>query len=108
MGPESTADKFTIGGTIQSTKTQQYLNVANVSTSYKPLVWSKTATTTAWGLEGDTIITVQGSSYGRQLNFLVCAGSGSGLYELYLQLGSDTPKGGSCSNYQTIHLPCLC
>jgi carbonyl reductase 1 len=66
LGPESAADEFTIGSTIQSKKTSQYLNIATASTSYKPLVWGKTGDTTAWGLEGDTIITVQGSSYGRR------------------------------------------
>jgi hypothetical protein len=66
LGPESAADDFTIGGTIQSRKTSQYLNIQNATTSYKPLKWEATATTTAWGLEGDTIITVQGSSYGRR------------------------------------------
>ncbi|EDU48231.1 predicted protein [Pyrenophora tritici-repentis Pt-1C-BFP] len=65
LGPESAADTFTIGGTIQSAKTSKYLNIGTASTSYKPLVWGATAQTTAWGLEGDTIITVQGSSYGR-------------------------------------------
>lgn len=146
MGPESTADDFTIGGTIQSKKTAQYLNIQTVSTSYKPLVWGATGDTTAWGLEGDTIITVTGSSYGRrelvalfaraaqirafhlnqveevvlgfaaqvlmnvmaELNFLVCKSSDAGYYDLYLQTGSDTPSGKSCSNFQTIHLPCLC
>ncbi|CAE7025822.1 hypothetical protein PTTW11_03974 [Pyrenophora teres f. teres] len=66
LGPESTADEFTIGGTIQSKKTSKYLNIGTASTSYKPLVWGATGQTTAWGLEGDTIITVQGSSYGRR------------------------------------------
>jgi len=66
MGPESSADEFTIGSTIQSKKTSQYLNIKTVSTSYKPLVWGASGDTTAWGLEGDTIITVQGSSYGRR------------------------------------------
>ena len=66
LGPETAADEFTIGGTIQSKKTSQYLNIANASTSYKPLVWGATGETTAWGLEGDTIITVQSSSYGRR------------------------------------------
>lgn len=66
MGPESTADNFTIGGTIQSKKTGQYLNIQTASTSYKPLVFGATGDTTAWGLEGDTIITVTGSSYGRR------------------------------------------
>ncbi|KAH7090606.1 hypothetical protein FB567DRAFT_520239 [Paraphoma chrysanthemicola] len=108
LGPEAAADEFTIGGTIQSRKTNQYLNIQTASTSYKPLKWEATGSTTAWGLEGDTIITVQGSSYGRQLNWLVCKSSDAGYYDLYLQTGSDTPSGRSCSNYQTIHLPCLC
>ncbi|KAJ4297550.1 hypothetical protein N0V90_005442 [Kalmusia sp. IMI 367209] len=61
----ASADEFTIGSTIQSKKTSQYLNIQTASTSYKPLVWGTTGDTTAWGLEGDTIITTQGSSYGR-------------------------------------------
>jgi hypothetical protein len=106
-----------------------YLNIATASTSYKPLVWGATGETTAWGLEGDTIITVRGSSYGRrkysrkgfvcgshslmlilglELNFLVCKSADASYYDLYLQTGSDTPSGRTCSNYQTIHLPCLC
>ncbi|PVI06040.1 hypothetical protein DM02DRAFT_683023 [Periconia macrospinosa] len=109
LGPETAADEFTIGGTIQSKKTGLYLNVNKAaSTSYKPLSWGATGSTTAWGLEGDTIITVQGSEFGRQLNFLACASSSSGYYDLYLQTGSDQPSGKTCSNYQTIHLPCLC
>jgi hypothetical protein len=43
-----------------------------------------------------------------ELNFLVCNNAASGYYDLYLQTGSDTPSGKTCSNYQTIHLPCLC
>jgi hypothetical protein len=66
LGPEASGDEFTIGGTIQSRKTAQYLNIQNATTSYKPLKWEAAASTTAWGLEGDTIITVQGSSYGRR------------------------------------------
>lgn len=129
LGPETAADEFTIGGTIQSKKTSLYLNIATTSTSYKPLVWGTTGDTTAWGLEGDTIITVQGSSYGRrkhprrcrrhgspfllltrdaELNFLVCKSTDASYYDLYLQTGSDVPSGRTCSNYQTIHLPCLC
>jgi hypothetical protein len=128
LGPETAADEFTIGGTIQSKKTSLYLNIATASTSYKPLVWGTTGDTTAWGLEGDTIITVQSSSYGRrkyfkkgvygsssvvltcsvELNFLVCKSAEASYFDLYLQTGSDTPSGRTCSNYQTIHLPCLC
>lgn len=66
LGPESSADEFTIGGTIQSKKSGLYLNIQNATTSYKPLKWESAGSTTAWGLEGDTIITVQGSSYGRR------------------------------------------
>ncbi|KAH8730581.1 hypothetical protein GQ44DRAFT_448965 [Phaeosphaeriaceae sp. PMI808] len=108
LGPESSADEFTIGGTIQSRKTALYLNLQNVTMSYKPLKWEAVATTKEWGLEGDTIITVQGSSYGRQLNWLVCKSSDANYYDLFLQTGSQTPSGRTCSNYQTIHLPCLC
>lgn len=43
-----------------------------------------------------------------ELNWLVCKATTGNNYDLYLQLGSDTPSGRSCSNYQTIHLPCLC
>jgi hypothetical protein len=43
-----------------------------------------------------------------ELNFLACKSSDASYYDLYLQTGSDTPSGKSCSNYQTIHLPCLC
>ena len=111
MGPEALGEYFVIGSTIQSTNTSMYLNIGTSSTSYLPLYFNSTASTTAWGLEGDTIITETGSMYGRQLNFLVCEASetgGSGYYDLYLQTGSDTPSGRTCSNYQTIHLPCLC
>ncbi|KAF2843562.1 hypothetical protein M501DRAFT_994527 [Patellaria atrata CBS 101060] len=109
MGPESGAEMFQIGSTIQSDKSKLFLNIGAASTSYKPLSFGASGNTTAWGLEGDTIITTQGSSYGRQLNFLACARSGaSGYYDVYLQTGSDTPSGQTCSNYQTLHLPCLC
>lgn len=66
IGPENAADEFTIGGTIQSKKTGKYLNIQTTTTSYKPLAWESEGVTTAWGLEGDTIITVQTSSYGRR------------------------------------------
>ncbi|KAF2263368.1 hypothetical protein CC78DRAFT_465751, partial [Lojkania enalia] len=108
LGPEASAEDFTIGSTIQSKQTSQFLNIVEASTSYKPLVFSGTGDTTAWGLEGDTIITVQGSSYGRQLNFLACKSADANYYDIYLQTGSQTPSGKSCSNYQTLHLPCLC
>ena len=107
LGPEATGETFNIGASIQSTKSNLYINIENDSTSYKTLTLGKNPTTTAWGLEGDTIITTQKSSYGRQLNFVVCALSG-GYYQPYLQTGSQTPAGKSCSNYLTLHLPCLC
>ncbi|KAF2800713.1 hypothetical protein K505DRAFT_403835 [Melanomma pulvis-pyrius CBS 109.77] len=108
LGPEASAEDFTIGATIQSKQTARFLNIVAASTSYKPLVFEAAGTTTAWGLEGDTIITTTGSSFGRQLNFLACKSADSTYYDLYLQTGSDTPSGKTCSNYQTIHLPCLC
>ena len=43
-----------------------------------------------------------------ELNFLACKSTDAAYYDLYLQTGSDTPSGKTCSNYQTIHLPCLC
>jgi hypothetical protein len=43
-----------------------------------------------------------------ELNFLVCDSATDGYYNLYLQTGSDEPADQTCSNYQTIHLPCLC
>lgn len=48
------------------------------------------------------------ADYDTELNFLVCSSSTSGYYDLFLQTGADTPSGKSCSNYQTLHLPCLC
>lgn len=42
-----------------------------------------------------------------ELNFLACETSTSGAYKLYLQTGSDTPSGETCT-LQTLHLPCLC
>ncbi|KAK0100952.1 hypothetical protein ONS96_006185 [Cadophora gregata f. sp. sojae] len=110
MGPESTSEYFTIGNTIQSVNSSLYLNIGEKvdGRSYLPLSFAKTANTTAWGLEGDTVITVTGSAYGRQLNFLACNSRTNGYYDLYLQTGSDVPSGVTCSNYQTIHTPCLC
>lgn len=43
-----------------------------------------------------------------ELNFLACRSTEGGYYDLFLQTGSDVPSGKTCSNYQTIHLPCLC
>ncbi|KAF2455338.1 hypothetical protein BDY21DRAFT_350482 [Lineolata rhizophorae] len=107
LGPEESADTFDISGTIQSTTTGLYLTIGESDASYMPITWSEEGTTTAWGLEGDTIITTQSSSYGRQLNWVVCADETSGYYDIYLQTGADVPPG-DCSNYQTLHLPCLC
>ncbi|KAF4832066.1 hypothetical protein CGCTS75_v004963 [Colletotrichum tropicale] len=90
-----------------SANSSSYLNIGSDTTSYKSLKFSNASETTAWGLEGDTIITTQGSTWGRQLNFLVCELE-QGYWQVYLQTGSDTPSGKTCSNYQTIHLPCLC
>ena len=42
-----------------------------------------------------------------ELNFLVCELEG-GFWEVFLQTGSEEPSGQTCSNFQTIHLPCLC
>lgn len=69
MGPEATSEYFVIGSTIQSTNSSLYLNLGNSSTSYLPLSFDTTSTTTAWGLEGDTIITADGSKYGRRKLF---------------------------------------
>ncbi|KAK3937891.1 hypothetical protein QBC46DRAFT_266437 [Diplogelasinospora grovesii] len=107
LGPAASSEYFNIGGTIQSTNTSMYINIGSDSTSYKTLTFGKTATTTGWGLEGDTIITTTSSSYGRQLNFVACE-LDSQYWQVYFQTGSATPSGGTCSNYQSLHLPCLC
>ncbi|KAH8757533.1 hypothetical protein BGZ57DRAFT_771905 [Hyaloscypha finlandica] len=109
MGPEATSEYFTIGSSIQSLNSSLFLNIGpGTGKSYLPLSLDTVPTTTAWGLEGDTVITTAASSYGRQLNFLACNSATTGYYTLYLQKGSDTPSGQNCSNYQTIHTPCLC
>jgi hypothetical protein len=66
LGPAATGEYFNIGGTIQSVNSSLYINIGSDSTSYKTLTFNKTATTSAWGLEGDTIITTTASSYGRR------------------------------------------
>jgi hypothetical protein len=67
LGPEATAEEFDIGGTIKSTETGLYINInSDDPASYKSLGFGETGTTTAWGLEGDTIITKQGTSFGRR------------------------------------------
>ncbi|KAH0611403.1 uncharacterized protein H6S33_010668 [Morchella sextelata] len=108
MAAEATAERFIISGSIQDTTSGLYLNVdSSATTSYKAISFGATATTTGWGLEGDTIITTNASVFGRQLNFLACETSTAGAYKLYLQTGSDTPSGETCT-LQTLHLPCLC
>ncbi|KAI1205052.1 uncharacterized protein F4807DRAFT_294110 [Annulohypoxylon truncatum] len=107
MGPEASSEYFEIGSTIQNANTSAYLNIGDDATSYKTLTFADASSTDAWALEGDTIITATGSSFGRQLNFLVCQLSGS-YWQVYLQTGSETPSGKTCSNYQSLHLPCLC
>ncbi|RDB16949.1 Endo-1,4-beta-xylanase C [Hypsizygus marmoreus] len=107
LGPESSSGRFTLGSTISlnsATGSKLYLNIDNSgSQSYKALTFGASATTTNWGLEGDTIITTSP----RQLNFIACATSSSTVYDVYLQQGNDTPAGKSCT-LVTLHLPCLC
>ncbi|KAJ3570368.1 hypothetical protein NP233_g4451 [Leucocoprinus birnbaumii] len=106
LGPEASSGYFTISGSIalNGGSSKLYLNVNNtVTTSYKPLTLGTTASTTNWGLEGDTIIITNP----RQLNFIACATSNPSYYDVYLQTGNDTPSGASCT-LQTLHLPCLC
>ncbi|TGJ83250.1 hypothetical protein E0Z10_g5527 [Xylaria hypoxylon] len=111
MGPEAKSEYYNIGsGTIQSTNSSAYLTVGADNTSYKTLTLSSSAGTAApgWALEGDTIITGTSSKWGRQLNFLVCKVGTGDYWQVYLQTGSDVPSGKTCSNYQSLHLPCLC
>ncbi|KAK6208332.1 hypothetical protein LQW54_006956 [Pestalotiopsis sp. IQ-011] len=107
MGPESSSEYFDVAGTIESVNTTRYLNIGSDSTSYKAVTFGNASTTTGWGLEGDTIITTTASTWGRQLNFLACQLDDT-YWQVYLQTGSDVPSGPTCSNYQTLHLPCLC
>ena len=78
MGPEESAESFEIDTTIQSTNTSMFINIADDETSYKPLCFGETGETTAWGLEGDTIITTTESSYGRRECFSIERRSGRG------------------------------
>ncbi|KAI1084908.1 hypothetical protein F5B20DRAFT_523646 [Whalleya microplaca] len=107
MGPEATSEFFDIAGTIQSTNSSAFLNIADEESSYKTLTFADASSTDAWELEGDTIITGTASSYGRQLNFLVCQLEGQ-FWQVYLQTGSETPAGKTCTNFVSLHLPCLC
>ncbi|KAH9221120.1 hypothetical protein DL95DRAFT_455899 [Leptodontidium sp. 2 PMI_412] len=69
MGPEATSEYLIISSTIQSTNTSLYLNIGGKvgGKSFLPLSFGKVANTTAWGLEGDTVITTTGSGYGRRM-----------------------------------------
>jgi hypothetical protein len=67
MGPEATGEFFIINESIQSQNSSLYLNIGTSTASYLPLTLDATSNTTAWGLEGDTIITTQTSSYGRRM-----------------------------------------
>lgn len=72
LGPEASAETYLIDSTIQSTNTSAYLNINDADTSYKLLSLGETSNTTAWGLEGDTIVTTEGSVYGRrELRFVL-------------------------------------
>ncbi|KAJ3767380.1 hypothetical protein FB446DRAFT_755101 [Lentinula raphanica] len=108
LGPESSSGYFTIGTTISvpgESGTSLYLNVdtSDTTVSYQALTFGPTATTTDWGLEGDTIIETDP----RQLNFLTCATEDASVYSLYLQTGNDSPSGQTCS-LTSLHLDCLC
>ncbi|ESK97173.1 hypothetical protein Moror_6256 [Moniliophthora roreri MCA 2997] len=106
LGPESSSGHFDIDGTISISDSSPslYLNAdSSSSKSYQALTFNETATTSSWGLEGDTIIITDP----RQLNFLACATNSSEIYDVYLQMGNDIPSGQSCTMI-TLHLPCLC
>lgn len=67
VGPEASSEYFTIGSSIQSLNSSLYLNIGpSTGKSYLPLSFDKTSNTTAWRLEGDTVITVTESTYGRR------------------------------------------
>lgn len=105
LGPESGAGLFTIGSTVQLNSAigpPLFLNVnMTATTSWKPLTLDATATTTTWTMSGDTIVD------GNTQNFAVCPISGSTNYNLFLQTGNDMPSD-ACTDWITIHLPCLC
>jgi len=105
LGPEASSGYFTITTTISvpsSTGSLLYLNVGNATTSYVPLSLDPVATTTDWGLEGDTIITTNP----RQLNFLACNSTNPNYFTLYLQNGNDMPS--TACSLISLHLDCLC
>lgn len=66
MGPESSSEYFDVNGTIESVNTTRYLNIGSDTTSYKTVTFGNSSSTTAWALEGDTIITSAGSTWGRR------------------------------------------
>ncbi|EJD05944.1 uncharacterized protein FOMMEDRAFT_77495 [Fomitiporia mediterranea MF3/22] len=102
LGPESSSGWFNIGSTVQDTNSSLFLNVdMSATTSYKPLTLDDTATTTTWSMSGDTII-----ASGQQ-NFVVCPSDNSSLLNFFLQTGNDMPSS-TCTDWITIHLPCLC
>ncbi|KAJ3044684.1 hypothetical protein HDV00_001088 [Rhizophlyctis rosea] len=89
LGSESTGGRYIIAnGKIQTVGSGLYLNYENTTNGYKALTFDATSTSTGWGLEGDTIITTNGSPLGRQLNFLVCGSQNV----LYLATNNDKPS----------------
>lgn len=106
LGPEASSGYFTITNTVQlnsATGGQPLFFNVNMTetTSYKSVSLDSTATTTDWTMSGDTIVA------GGQQNFLVCPISGSANFDLFLQTGDDVPSS-ACTDWITIHLPCLC
>jgi hypothetical protein len=71
MGPVSTSEYFNIGSSIQSLNSSMYLNIEPSvgGKSYLPLSFATVGNTSAWGLEGDTVITETGSVYGRRESY---------------------------------------
>ncbi|KAG8864855.1 hypothetical protein FRB96_003441 [Tulasnella sp. 330] len=109
LGNETGDGIFNINGSIFDTTTGLYFNIApSTGFSYLGLTFDETPTFTGWSLEGDTIITATTSTYGRQLNFLVCETSNTAVWSIYLQTGSDVPTDLTCTDYISLHLPCLC
>jgi len=106
LGPEASSGYFTIGSTVQLNSATGgaplFLNVNTTGTNdWKSLSLDATATTETWTLSGDTLV-----ASGQQ-NFVVCPISGSANFDLYLQTGTAMPST-ACTNWITIHLPCLC
>ncbi|KAF8311945.1 hypothetical protein DL93DRAFT_2082582 [Clavulina sp. PMI_390] len=110
LGPEDSGAYFVFNsdGSLSISGSGLYLNLANTTSSYPQLTMGSTATFFGWGLEGDTIITTTTSAFGRQLNFLACTTSDTTRYSVYLELGTGAPVGATCSQYISLHLPCLC